>query len=539
VRSEPRNDADRKYSHLNGDYNNSNSLFAGGQQTFRKLLRKAGYATAIVGKWHLSPDPTGFDYWHMTNSISNSAAESKAQSKRNFYIAATVSTAAIAGFLFGYDGAIMGAALPYMTDLFHLTPAMRGFVATNAVIGCLFGPFVGGWLCDKIGCEKTLIVCASLLGLGALMTAIAFSVTLPGGLTVSALAMFNIFRILCGFAIGIGSIAAPLYIAEVAPPQMRGKLGVTFQLAIVIGSAAAPLVAYPLSLYLPADTSWRWMFGSQLVVVALLFVFLFALAPSPRWLAEKGRFKEALDVLKKIHEPALAERELVEIQTAVNEEQGGWGELLLPNVRYALLIGCLLAFFNNWTGWSAMGNYITVLVQLSGVTSHSTAILQFAFTYVSMAIVTAISLFLVDRVGRRPLWIVASILMALVTFVSGLVFHFPLHGWVVLLVLCLCTVPHGLALGGLPWLMMSELYPNRVRAKAVALTTSFLWLVIYSCGQLFPIFLQASTDQFGSAAGVFWLFTVICIFSTIFGCTIMPETKGRTLEEIARSWTKK
>jgi MFS transporter, SP family, arabinose:H+ symporter len=123
--------------------------------------------------------------------------------------------------------------------------------------------------------------------------------------------------------------------------------------------------------------------------------------------------------------------------------------------------------------------------------------------------------------------------------VSGLVFHFHLHGWVVLLVLCLCTVPHGLALGGLPWLMMSELYPNRVRAKAVALTTSFLWLVIYSCGQLFPIFLQASTDQFGSAAGVFWLFTVICIFSTIFGCTIMPETKGRTLEEIARSWTKK
>ncbi|HEY1764780.1 MAG TPA: MFS transporter, partial [Opitutaceae bacterium] len=108
-----------------------------------------------------------------------------------------------------------------------------------------------------------------------------------------------------------------------------------------------------------------------------------------------------------------------------------------------------------------------------------------------------------------------------------------------LLVLCLCTVPHGIALGGLPWLMMSELYPNRVRAKAVAVTTTFLWLVIYSCGQLFPIFLKISTDEMGSAAGVFWLFTVICILSTIFGCTIMPETKNRTLEDIARSWSKK
>jgi SP family arabinose:H+ symporter-like MFS transporter len=330
-----------------------------------------------------------------------------------------------------------------------------------------------------------------------------------------------------------------MYIAEVAPPRARGKLGVTYQLAIVIGAAMAPLVAYPISLYFPAATSWRWMFASQLVFVVFLFVFLLMLAPSPRWLAEKGRFKEALDVLRKIHEPGLADRELIEIKAAVNEEQGGWKELLLPGMRYALLIGCLLAFFNNWTGWSAMGGYITTLLELSGVTNHSTAVLQFAFTYMSMALVTAVSLFLVDRVGRRPLWIFASILMALVTFATGLVFSLHLHGWIVLLVLCLCTVPHGIALGGLPWLMMSELFPNRIRARAVAVTTTFLWLVIFSCGQLFPIFLKISTDQIGSVAGTFWLFTVICVLSTIFGCTIMPETKGRTLEEIGGSWTKK
>jgi MFS transporter, SP family, arabinose:H+ symporter len=454
--------------------------------------------------------------------------EAKAQKTRNIYILSTALTAAIAGFLFGYDGAIMGASILYLRDQFHFDATTLGFVMTSSVIGCIFGPFVGGWFCDKIGREKTILVCAALLGVGALMTAIATSIT-----------VFTIFRIVGGFAIGLGSIASPMYIAEVAPPKMRGKLGLTFQLAVVVGSAAAPLAAYPMSLYLPPETTWRWMFASQLVVVLLLIIFVALLAPSPRWLAEKGRFDEALAVLIKVHGPELAASELAEIKESVNEEQGGWGELFQPGIRFALMIGLLLAFFNNWTGWSAMGGYITNLVEMSGVKSHSTAILQFAFTYVAMTIMTIVSIWLVDKAGRRPLWIFASFLMAAVTLATGFVFHYQLHGFVVLLVLMLCTVPHGIALGGLPWLMMSELYPNRVRAKAVAVTTTFLWMVIFSCGQLFPIFVKWSNDAIGSPAGVFWLFTIICLFSALFGLTIMPETKGRTLEDIASSWTKK
>jgi SP family arabinose:H+ symporter-like MFS transporter len=326
-----------------------------------------------------------------------------------------------------------------------------------------------------------------------------------------------------------------MYLAEVAPPRMRGKLGLTWQLAIVVGSAAAPMIAYPIALHLPPEPAWRSMFGSQLLLLLPLIYFLFQLLPSPRWLAEKGRIKEALEVLRKVHEPGLADKELAEIKMAVNEEVGCWSELWQPGIRHALLIAALLAFFNNWTGWSAMGGYITNLVEASGVTSHSTAILQFAFTYVAMTIMTIVSMWLVDRLGRRPLWIFASFLMALVTLATGFVFHYHVHGIVVLLVLVLCTVPHGIALGGLPWLMMSELFPNRIRAKAVALTTTFLWVVVFSCGQLFPIFVQMSTDRIGSAAGVFWLFTVICLIAALFGCTIMPETKGRTLEDIADS----
>ena len=166
------------------------------------------------------------------------------------------------------------------------------------------------------------------------------------------------------------------------------------------------------------------------------------------------------------------------------------------------------------------------------------AILQFAVTYLAMALMTVASMGLIDRVGRRPLWMVASVLMAAITAVTGAVFHFQVRGPMVLLVLVLCTVPHGLALGGLPWLMMSELFPTRIRAQAVAVTTTFLWVVIYTCGQFFPMLIGWSEQHLGSPAGAFWVFTLVCVWATLFGWRLLPETKGRTLEEIAGSWRK-
>jgi SP family arabinose:H+ symporter-like MFS transporter len=468
------------------------------------------------------------------NARSPTSAEAAAKRKRAWYITAIVMAAALTSFLSGYEGSIMSAALPYIIDRFPMTDAMRGFVQTSPVLGCMVGSFVGSWFCDKIGREKTLLICTVMIGICTLVTATAQDVAV-GPLTLSALTIFTAFRILIGFAAGAGAIAAPMYIAEVAPPRMRGKLGMAYQLALVAGSAAAPLVAYPISLYMSPETSWRWMFASGLVLVALLFIFVSMLPPSPRWLSDQGRFQEALAVLNQIHGPELAEKELLEIKNSVQEEEGDWSELWQKGVRMAIGIGLLLAFFNNWTGWSAMGGYITILVEQAGVKTHSLAILQLAYTSISMTVMTIVSMALVDRLGRRPLWIFSSILMALVTFATGLVFQYHLTGMIVIVVLCLCTVPHGLALGGLPWLMMSELYPNRIRAKAVAITTTFLFLVIYTCGQFFPIFAGMSQKHIGSPAGVFWLFTFICILSTIFGCTIMPETKGRTLEDIARS----
>jgi MFS transporter, SP family, arabinose:H+ symporter len=450
------------------------------------------------------------------------------QGGKPFRIWAVCFVAAIGGFLFGYDLSLIGAANVYLRDQFHLSTEMLGFTTASAALGCVFGPIMGAWLCDAIGRERTMLVSALLLGVGALMTAFAPTIFL-----------FNVFRIIGGVGVGLCSVASPMYIAEVAPPKKRGSLGVMYQLAIVVGSTVAPLVCYGLVRVLPDTVSWRWMFGSQMVVVAIFVVFLLVLPRSPRWLARRGRYDEAKAVLIKLHGTGAAEAELDEIRGSLNEETGSWNELFRPGLRYALLIGLLLAFYNNWTGWSAMGGYIPMLFEMSGVQERHVALLQFSITYLAMAVLTLVAMWSIDRVGRRPLWLVASGIMAVVTATTGAVFYYHLQGWPVLLVLVLCTIPHGLALGPLPWLMMSEIFPTHLRAKATALTTTFLWCVIFSAAQLFPMLMSYSERRIGSPAGVFWIFTAVCFTALLFGWKMLPETKGRTLEEISQHWTKR
>jgi SP family arabinose:H+ symporter-like MFS transporter len=448
--------------------------------------------------------------------------------------------ASVGGFLFGYDLSVMGGANLYLRDQFHLSPAALGFATASATLGCIVGPFLGGWLCDVLGRTRTMMVACALLGIGAIFTGWpdhALALWLTGGSSV--MTSFNIFRIVGGVGVGLCSVASPMYISETAPPRMRGGLGTMYQLAIVVGSITAPFVSWLIAKNVSDATAWRWMFASEIVPVVIFIVLLWFLPQSPRWLANKGRDQEALEVLSSVDGPDFAKQEMAAIKTSLAEEPGTFSELFSPGLRYALLIGILLAFFNNWTGWSVMGGYIPLLLEASGLKDRSAQVLQYTLSYGAMGVVTLIACWTVDKAGRRPLWLLGSALMAAITFLTGLVFHFHWTGGIVLLVLVLCTVPHGIALGPLPWLMMSEIFPNRVRGRAVALNTAFLWITIYSAAQLFPIMDAASRKAIGSAGGVFWLFTVVCIAAFWFGWRILPETKGRTLEEIAASWKKK
>ncbi len=470
-------------------------------------------------------------------------AQMPASAPRVYNASVIAFVAAIGGFLFGFDLGMIGAANIYLRDQFHLNESQFGLATSSAVLGCILGPFVGAWLCDAWGRKKTMIIAALLLIISAVLTSMPD--LLLGTTDRDTMLVFNIFRALGGLGVGLCSVASPLFIAEVAPPARRGGLGLMYQLAIVAGHIAAPAIGYLVVISLPQydgvapiawQQPWRWMFASEALAVLVFLGFVLFLPESPRWLAEKGRYGQALDVLKRVLGSAEAQREIGEIRKSLEKESGKWSELFSPGLRYALLIGLLLAFFNNWTGWSVMGGYIPVLLQSSGLEDRAQAIFQFALTYAFMGLMTVVSLVLMDRVGRRPLWMFASLLMAGITCVTGFVFHFHITGLPVLMVLMLCTVPHGIALGGIPWLMMSELFPNRIRAKAVAITTTFLWITIFSGAYLFPSLERISRDLVGSVGGVFWVFTAICLLAFVFGWRIMPETRGRTLEQIAQSW---
>jgi len=417
---------------------------------------------------------------------------------RGWYGVRVAFIAAIGGFIFGFDLGMIGAANLYLREQFHLTDSQFGTATASAVLGCIFGPFLGIWLCDRIGRKRTMVAGAILVAINAVFTAVpeVFS----DGSDASTMQMFNSFRFLGGLGVGLCSIASPMYIAETSVPARRGTLGLMYQLAIVVGHVAAPLIGFIVVYVLRAGfgiqdgvlpdsrwlQAWRWMFFSQNLSIVLFLAFVAGLPESPRWLATKERNEEALRVLTRMGGGEYARRELEQIRSSLQQESGGWREVFAPGMRYALLIGILLAFFNNWTGWSVIAGYIPALFEMSGLRDRALAIAQFAMTYLAMAVMTVFSAALMDRAGRRPLWIFASILMAIVTASAGFVFHFELRGWVVLVVLILVTVPHGIALGGIPWLMMSELFPTRIRAKAVAITTTVLWCFIYLAAWLFP-----------------------------------------------------
>ena len=463
----------------------------------------------------------------MTTSAKQSASPSvEYRVSGRLYAFLVAFVAAVGGFLFGYDLAIMGGANVYLKEQFHLSEWMFGFTTASATIGCILGPFLGAWLCDRFGRRTTLIAACLLLGIGSILTAV------PNDMIT-----FNVFRIVGGVGVGLCSIASPMYTNELAPARWRGGLGFMYQLAIVVGSVMAAAVAWWLAKWLPDTVAWRWMFGSEVVFVAVFGVLLCLLPESPRWLAECGRTDEAKAIFTRIDGPAFAEVEMAQINKSLAAEAGSFSELFAPGLRLALVVGLCLALFNNYTGWSAMAGYLTRIFEIGGL-ARTDAIFQFMLAYGFMGVMTLVACGLVDRFGRRPLWVISSAIMVGANLFMGLVFHWNITGYSVLVGVCLCAIPHSFALGPLPWLMMSEIFPTRIRARAVAVTTTFIWVVGFLASYFFPIIANFSERMIGSIAGVFWLSSAVCVVALVFGLTLLPETKGRTLEEIADSWTK-
>ena len=443
---------------------------------------------------------------------------------RTTYVYAISAIAAVGGFLFGYDLGVVVGAIIFLKSQFQLSPVEVGFAVSCATIGCLVGPLLGGPLADAMGRKKTLIG-----------TALIFCVGTLGTIFPRTIAEFDAFRIIGGLGVGLASVTSPMYIAEIAPARLRGRLVTVNQLAIVVGSTCSIIVSF----FLSASGNWRAMFAGELVPVLGFFVGLSFVPESPRWLFEKQRVDEARQVLGKIfRSPAALEQELAVMQQGGQEEAGRFAELLRPGIRTALLIAVVLAVMQQLTGSSPLTFYLPMIFQQAGFKSATSALFQTVVLNVWDVLCTLLAMWLVERLGRRPLLLVGIAGMAVSLTAMGFLFARHYTGELIVAAMMLSIGFYIVSLAPLAWLIMSEIFPTRLRGKAMSVATVFLWASVFVGAQSVPSLNDYMQKNFGSIVGVFWIFAAVCVVAWTFSYLMVPETKGRTLEEIGESWTK-
>lgn len=449
------------------------------------------------------------------------------------YIWLTAIIAALGGLLFGYDWVVIGGAKPFFQRYFQLTdPAAIGWANSCALIGCLIGALLAGALSDKFGRKKLLIISAFL-----------FAATSIGNALAPTFSVFVAWRILGGVAIGLASNLSPMYIAEISPAQMRGKLVSINQLTIVTGVLLAQLINWSLVRDLPQGASdefirnswfgqagWRWMFALTAIPAALFFVGMFFVPESPRWLAKNGKPEGARTILKKIGGEAYANDALKEIEgTLVNETaKVNFRDLLEPKMIRVLILGVVLAMFQQWCGINTIFNYAEEIFKAAGY-DISTVLKNIAWTGSVNLAFTFVALGTVDRLGRRPLMLFGAAGLAAIYTVLGLCFHSGMTGLPLLLLVLAAIACYSISLAPVTWVVISEIFPNRIRGAAMAIAVAALWLACFLLTYSFPMLNKAL-----GADGTFWLYAGICVAGFVFIFFKLPETKNKTLEQIER-----
>ncbi len=451
-------------------------------------------------------------------SPAGSPAASDRGSRVYLYFVALV--AATSGLLFGFDIAVINGAMIFLRDQLHLSELQTETAASSLLAGCILGASVGGWLSDRFGRRRVLMISAVLFGLSAFCAACARN-----------LPEFGAGRFIGGIAIGAASVLAPLYIAEVAPARNRGRLVAMNQMAIVSGILVAYLVNWLLSFAGPS--SWRWMFAIAAIPAAAFLAGLFFVPESPRWLIEKGRSADALAVLARVNGRFAALREAREIEETVAAESGTLAELFQPGLRRALWIAVSLAILQQITGINTVLFYGSLIFQEHvGGGSPTSAIFANVLVGAVNFAATIVALAVIDKLGRRPLLMISSGVMAAGQLALGLAFraaHPPAA--LVLAIMLVCTASFAVGLGPGVWVLLSEIFPTRIRGRAMSIATISLWA---ACTLLTMTFLSLSRAL--SATGAFAIYSAMCVLAFLLVWRVVPETKGRSLEEIERSW---
>ena len=499
--------------------------------------------------------------------------------------------AAMGGLLFGYDWVVIAGARPFYEPYFKITtsPLLQGFATSTALIGCIFGALMSGMMSDRFGRKRLLILSGLLFTCSAIWTAMS-----------GEFLSFNLARVLGGLGIGLASNLSPMYIAEIAPSESRGRFVSINQLTIVIGILAAQIVnwmiaapvpsadevralasresqtaseiidekalsavraAYPelaviqlgvdaskeekktksdkdaaiMAVYLRptwnGTVGWRWMFGAETVPAFLFFLLMFFVPESPRWLIKNGRHDEAGQILARVGGKEYATFEVNDIKATIASEEVAhvrFGDLLEPKLSKVVLLGVFLAVFQQWCGINVIFNYAQEVFQAAGYEVGNlmfnivvTGIVNLAFTFVAI--------FTVDRLGRRPLMLMGSAGLAGIYAVLGTAYFLQSTGIHMLILVITAIACYAMSLAPITWVVISEIFPNRIRGAAMSVAVLSLWIACTVLAFGFPL-LNAALG----AHGAFWLFGVISVFGFTVILRYLPETKGKSLEDIER-----
>mgnify|MGYP002513715557 CR=1 FL=1 len=441
---------------------------------------------------------------------------------------------AMGGLLFGYDWVVIGGAKPFYELYFGITDSasQQGLAMTVALLGCLIGAMVCGWLADRIGRKKLLIGSALVFLFSSIATG-----------AMSTFNSFLIARFFGGIGIGIASGLSPMYIAEVAPSHIRGKLVSLNQMTIVLGILAAQITNWLIADPIPAEftsadiaaswngqMAWRWMFWAAAVPSVAFLVLAFFIPESPRWLVLKARNAEASSVLSRIGGMEYAQAELAAV-TAANQadaQQGGLRMLFSKPMHKVLIIGIVIAVFQQWCGTNVIFNYAQEIFQSAGY-AVGDVLFNIVITGVANVLFTILAIYTIDKLGRKALMIMGAGGLCGIYAILGVCYYFHVTGIGMVILVVAAIACYAMTLGPCTWVLLAEIFPNRVRAIAVATSTFALWVGSATLTYTFPLL----NNALGSY-GTFWIYSAVCLAGLLFCIFMLPETKGKSLEQLEK-----
>lgn len=446
--------------------------------------------------------------------------------KQLVYIIRVSLIATLGGLLFGYDTAVISGAIGPISSYFSLTPAQTGWAVSSVVVGCVVGAIGAGQIALAFGRKRSFLIAALL-----------FIASAAGSALAENFMVFSLWRIVGGAAVGLASVIAPMYISEISPSNLRGRTVSLFQQSIVFGQMVVFFVNYFIAKGVTEtwlqDVGWRWMLGSE-VIPALLFALLLPLIPeSPRWLVLRGKQEQARNIIARFTPAHHIDHVMNDINRSFQDIRRSTRlSLLTPGLFGIVALGVFIASAQQFTGINVVMYYAPeVLGKVTG--DHESALLQTSIMGVTFVLGNALGMLLIDRVGRIPLLVVGTIGSALSMTLLGLTFYLEMVGYAALVCLIIYVVSFAISWGCVCWTLISELFPNRIRSRAMALAVACQWLAGFIVTQTFPMMDRSPTLQALFNGGFsFWLYAAFSLLSLFFVLRFVPETKGYELEEI-------